>query len=229
MFAGIRLIGALVAAGCALLGPTAAGAVSLLYVAYEGQVTSLYDPTGVLGPGAAEGQRYRAEYAFDLDLGARNSQPTSDRVFGGYYWSTSSPVLWTRLTVNGVTLQWDGDHAGQQVNEEGNYTSSFAETLGDDGVWTYQSHVFYGDAPYALETAFTASGPGAGAFDGIFSVCVWDPDFVCGKSLTTVYMTTDHIAVRVGSIPEPGAWALMMLGVAGVGTVLRRRRAVAFG
>ncbi len=31
-----------------------------------------------------------------------------------------------------------------------------------------------------------------------------------------------------GGVPEPGAWALLLLGFGGVGAALRRRRAVAF-
>ena len=30
--------------------------------------------------------------------------------------------------------------------------------------------------------------------------------------------------LRVGAIPEPGTWALMLLGFAGIGFAIRRRR-----
>ena len=45
-------------------------------------------------------------------------------------------------------------------------------------------------------------------------------DWVGTLGLTYVYAPT-------GSVPEPGAWALMILGFAGVGAVIRRRRLAA--
>lgn len=228
LFAAIRVIGAALAAGCMLLGATAAGAVNLLHVVYEGQVTDLYDPTGVFGPGAGVGSRYKSEYLFDLDRGTRIHAPAYDQVFGGDPWFTTSPAIWTQFTLNDVTLRWNTDNVGQQLNREGEYVSSTADGL-RNGVWRIQSHIFYSpDAPYTLETPLVLTGPGAGAFDGAYSVCVYDASLGCSKQITRAYMTTDRVTVRVGSIPEPGAWALMILGFAGVGGALRRR-AVALG
>jgi hypothetical protein len=35
----------------------------------------------------------------------------------------------------------------------------------------------------------------------------------------------DHDIANIGDVPEPGAWALMLTGFAGLGVMLRRRRA----
>ena len=48
-----------------------------------------------------------------------------------------------------------------------------------------------------------------------------------------LYPTLDTLAygyapTRDGAVPEPGTWALMLLGFGGLGTMLRRKRAAAF-
>lgn len=70
------------------------------------------------------------------------------------------------------------------------------------GTDTQLNAAIAGGSPYSVTTRYTISAPGA------------------GSALSTI--TLSSVAV-----PEPGTWALMILGFGGAGAMLRRRKVVA--
>ena len=66
----------------------------------------------------------------------------------------------------------------------------------------------------------SALAGGAGAKSGHFS---WTTALAAGQA---AYYTLSSSAVAVAAVPEPGTYALMGLGLAGVVALARRRRTI---
>ena len=66
---------------------------------------------------------------------------------------------------------------------------------------------------------------------GAFSVALGGPQTLTISGVggaNAVFSGTATFQTPTGGIPEPGAWALMIVGFAGTGALLRRRRQMAF-
>ncbi len=84
---------------------------------------------------------------------------------------------------------------------------------GDGFLTSYQWQSLWGVVPLAGQTVFAN-----------FSFDTFDTRCGCGP-ITSGNLHID--SVFGASVPEPDVWALMLVGMAGVGTMLRRRRAAA--
>jgi len=235
---GVRL-GAALAAGCVLAAGAAgeAAAGQKLHVTYEGEVTQFMDTLGAFGAGVGVGSRYVNEYVFDLGLGQRYTTATYDQVVGGNVFGIpSTPLVSSKLTINGQSLSFAGDYSSQQETSAGQYAASYAQSMLSE-VWTLNFNILYFNAPSSLETAFEATGTGWGAFH-ICDYMQTGPSTggcVGTHPILQAIVNTDHIAVRLeadggtgpGGVPEPGTWALAILGFGLAGAALRRSRALA--
>lgn len=212
-------VGAAFVAGCMLVGATAASASNLIHVTYTGQATDVQDLNGLFGaPGSFTSASYTADYVFDLDVGLRFSEPSYDQILGGPPWGAPTPLVSSSLTMNGHTVAFAGDYAGQQLNQVGALVTSTADSRVGQ-TWTFLFNRLDFNAPYDLGTSFTATGSGWGGFH-ICNLgqngCLAEPERLRGL-LSPVSMT-------VTAIPEPGTWALAILGLGMAGSALRRRR-----
>ena len=145
------------------------------------------------------------------------------------------------VTADGHFYRWDlltdDPHASVELGPPNQVDANLTIANGD-GTFHYDATF---DVPYVFELVVFRPGR--------VSYRVWAPrDFntcgpnspagqVCGAShevfgnSTGIYVTADapfHLTFREVAVPEPGTWALMILGFGGVGAALRtRRRAVA--
>jgi hypothetical protein len=240
-FKGLRArLGASLAVGCVLAatGDVEAAAGQKLYVTYQGEVTQFTDTIGAFGAGVGVGSRYVNEYVFDLGLGQRYTTAAYDQVVGGNAFGVAStPLVSSKLTINGQSLSFAGDYTGEHLNWFGQYADSYAQSM-QSGVWTLNFNILYFSAPSSLETAFEATGTGWGAFH----ICDYmqtgpsNGGCVGTNPILTAIVNTDHIAVRLeagdgtgsvpGGVPEPATWTLAILGFGLAGAALRRSRSL---
>jgi hypothetical protein len=203
-----------------LLGATAAGASNLIHVTYTGQATDVQDLNGLFGaPGSFTSTNYTADYVFDLDVGQRWSNSDFDEILGGSAFGAPTPLVSSSLTMNGHTVSFVGDYTGQELNQVGAFTESYAisRTGGTNAFLFNQLHF---DAPYAVETTFTAAGSGWGAF----YICPDGPNGCAAGQPETLKGWLAPVSMTVTAIPEPGTWALAIVGMGMAGSALRRRR-----
>lgn len=96
------------------------------------------------------------------------------------------------------------------VDVVGDYLS-FRSSYSDGGFNNFSGGAFYFFAP------------GAFAANGSYSNAGW-PISCCFGNAGPATLVVSGIPDATGAIPEPGAWALMIIGFGGAGAALRRRR-----
>jgi hypothetical protein len=222
---------------------TAHPASALSYVTtWTGQVTS-GDDAGLFGiNGDARDYDFTAVFRVDTSLGGGFSGNRA-----GY--TPSNPSLGS-ITINGVTLQL-GDYFGAVSESLGilsNYTNYSQNQIfnqsgsieGGDFVYLYQDTVLQLSADSL--TAFvdgditTAPDPTLSSVSNMTgSVGLSRNEYVEGAGYvqTSIHLTLAPTRLAVstdapaGPVPEPGAWALLILGFGSAGAILRRRRSLA--
>ncbi|HEY0649947.1 PEPxxWA-CTERM sorting domain-containing protein [Phenylobacterium sp.] len=177
------------------------------------------------GGRSAYRSRYVSEYVFDIGEGFHNTSAVFDYVFGGSAFGLTSPGVSGKLTINGNSVSFTGGYVGQH----GYWVGQFSHSVIDDivgGVWSGMSDVLYFDAPKDLGTSFAATGTGG---NGSFHICNWWEGVGCAAEIPALQGITsgDRVSVRAGGVPEPGTWALAILGFGLAGAALRRSRALA--
>ena len=229
--------GAVALAACLMLAGPASATVHNL--TYKGVVTSALDQTGEFGAGAnLVGKAFTANVVYDDAKGVPGA-------WGGAYYDylmgdgANNPVTATIL-LNGVTKSFgatsgyderldrtlqpgcmfgctDADfqqNATDRYTVGGLYTLNYINLGGmsSDGTLSGLAHTApnYTNPPIQLY-----------AFVNLFT-----------QDISTLALTHDaEVSVRIDSVrdsavPEPGVWALMLLGFGGAGAALRRRRAM---
>lgn len=95
----------------AVIGGTAARA-ELVEAVFTGTIYNSSDATGVFGLGSGsnvlDDQEFTLTYVYDTSAGAEMTDTGLDVIYGGDMWGPS-PVVSASLTINGVTLTFDGD------------------------------------------------------------------------------------------------------------------------
>ncbi len=188
---------------------------------------------GVTG-GTLDGLTYTAIATYDTALGAPHFVVGGDGVLGGTLYDGSiyagpSPVSAT-LTINGVTISFDGFYSGEadssndpalggvfQDSFDYSYVDQYNNTSKDIKLYTVGNGQLF---PNSIAT------PPSGNVCLISVIC--DGHF-------NIYQVQNGVVVQAAgmfaatsytfaAVPEPKTWAMMLVGLGGLGVVLRSRR-----
>lgn len=193
------------------------------------------DGAGVFGPvgGNLRGKTAVARFTYDTSLGysflfGPNSEGRGSDANAGQV----SPVLTATLTINGQT--WDalqgpiglGDNGSMYTSVAGNTSHTFNRQLfPSNGIYTASLNLFgccTGPVPARLADLAALRTTGVTG--------TMDFNFYSYASNAYTYRTQLQFVgqgtYRVGGVPEPGAWALLLAGFGMTGCLLRRRRQV---
>jgi hypothetical protein len=187
-----------------------------------------------------------------IDTGAGALQPDENLLFNNNPAPGTTIEGWTNQTntfvsmAGGETLVAGGGQARLEA-EDGQISSLFTFNglanqlvgfdLSDAGLafTSTEFRLFGGTATEATLTFIDTAGQVfqntfAIPANGFFNAVAIDGQLIDSFSIATNGTIGDIRQIRlggvtaVGAIPEPGAWALMMLGFGGAGALLRRRR-----
>ena len=220
----LRVVGA-VALLC--LGVSPASAVTM-EVTYTGTVTSGYDFAGLFGPSGRvlSGDSYAATFIFNPDIG-RVQTSNSDYARGGAYMGTNSPMLESIVTINGNSQTIQGSYFSSI------YAANFGFSETQQEVQDYSGgkfrsidstiYNFNGTFPSSLTAPF---GPyTVGTSDTVHVTVNFDNLDAYGNSMgRDAYAVINVSTVTITAVPEPSTWAMMILGFAGLGFMMYRRK-----
>jgi hypothetical protein len=239
------LLAAAAAAGLIALAQPASATV--MVATYTGTVTTGQDLTGEFGSQVdLSGLSYVATFRYDTALGSTgfSSPPDFDERAGGpSYWPSgfASPILAATLTLEGVTRGFSMDSYGDVSMASGTTIFPTPDTYG----YFFAGGNHTGVAPggdrrsdlsmsiYTQLGASSLSDPFSGSLgsslapysNGSFSI-IDQPDLGVPTYLhhASATLAPETVSIVAATIPEPGTWALMLAGFAGLGVALRRRR-----
>ena len=223
----------------ASLGLAQPASATIYNLTYKGVVTSALDQTGEFGAGAnLVGQAFTAQVVYD------NAPAGATHWSGAYYDylmgdGAANPVT-ASILLNGVTKTFGAtsgyderqdntlnpncmfgctdanfqQHAEDRFTQSGLYTLNYINLGGfsSDGSLSGLAHTVpnFTNPPIQLY-----------AFVNLFQQDIFTLD---SRHHASVNVRIDSITG--GGVPEPGAWALMLMGFGAVGIWQRRRRAV---
>lgn len=198
-----RVIAGIAAAAC-LLPPAANAAITYTFTGAQTLSFGPVDPEDPEGP------------QIEVPVSSTFTLVTPDFITNGTFTPDSCSSDNASLTCGEMAF----DDFANVFDVGGDYLSFGYEY--DDGINAFGGTGFYFFAPGAFSAvgAYTTegwpiNGPPIAGEDNGFGCCFGNAGFA------TLVVSG---APDVGAIPEPGAWAMMILGFGGVGAVLRRRR-----
>lgn len=208
-----------------------------LFFTYKGTVSSGSDYSNVFGLGSGAniiGQAYTSVYTLTYPSpGALNYSTSSLNIlYGGNYYSVPNPVS-GQITINGVTRKFSGGLFSQHVL--GLITAESYSSVENQVCGTSFNNILSNSI--ASDTRPLVNSL---EFNQPVHVFGQNGDYVPGGSLrishvtngnffydTDIKLNTQSITSGLaGSVPEPSTWAMMIMGLAGVGVAMRRRRRI---
>jgi hypothetical protein len=243
----IRRILLVAAAVACATGFASSASATVMIATYAGTVTTGQDLTGEFGSRVdLSGLSYVATFRYDTALGSTgfSSPPDFDeRAGGSSYWPSgfASPILAGTLTLEGVTRSFSFDSMGDVSMASGTTTFPAPDTYGYFFAGGYNTGVAPGGdlesslsmSIYTLFGASSLSDPFSGSLGsslapystGSFSI-IDQPDLGVPTYLhnASATLAPETVSIAVASVPEPGTWALMLAGFAGLGAALRWQR-----
>lgn len=220
--------------GAGLMLGASPAAAKVVTLSYFGSVGEGADDLGVFGGGSLGGQNFVARFVFDTAFVGRETAATYDRIDGAADEGLPS-FLSASLEIDGLTWDFAGGVVESVVlrNDQVTATSADGDTIAppeflpfvQPGANQITLSLFTHVSPADLElnAAWNATG-GVGHFQ-ISSFDTGAGAYVRTYGTLTPARATLDDGTGVGSVvPEPGAWALMILGFGAAGAVLRRRR-----
>jgi hypothetical protein len=237
----MKFAAAAVAAAGALIWSGQASAAIML-ARYEGVITGGYDTANVFGLGGSMGgASYVATFTYDTARFTAHDlidEPDFwyEAIFGEY---ADAPVQSVSIEINGhtdtVAFGPDANYVQAQQyayhDENGDRLGGFLQ--GDDSSKSFLAHVVLSAttvAPRTLAEPWSGAGPDAHPAEGYFRRLTFRPD----GGLSSIYEVrgkpTKLTVTAAAAVPEPAAWALMILGFGAAGAMLRvarRTRALA--
>lgn len=235
----IRISAAIAAAMVMFAAPAANAAV--FDVVFTGTVSGTHDTYGLFGGALVDGAAFTLTYTVDNSLGSVVFSTPADEAIGGF--RMDAPVS-AKLTIGGVTL--DFAHYGSDLRHDASLgclscTDTGVELGATDygsGSWGDYELDFQGMVQMAVlgsvaqfgglaHTQIGSYTPADGVLmfgefsktGGIYNREDWSPieQYDVGGTFEVASVNATAAA------PEPGTWALMLLGFGGVGAALRRR------
>ena len=239
------LLAAAAAAGLIALAQPASATV--MVATYTGTVMTGQDLTGEFGSQVnLSGLSYVATFRYDTALGSTgfSSPPTFDeRAGGSSYWLSgfASPILEGTLTLEGVTRGFSFDSLGDVSMASGTTTVPAPDTYsyffaGGNGTEVAPGGQVQSGLSMSIYTPFGATSVSdpfsaslgsslapysIGGFSIIDQPDLGGPTYLHNASAT---LAPETVSIAVASVPEPGTWALMLAGFAGLGIALRTQR-----
>ncbi len=201
-----RIFAAMAAGALAVSGAGLAQAASLM-ATYTGTVTELTDTLGAFGDPdmVLDGSAFVATFTYDPSLG----EISTYKMDGGLYWGLPE-MMSANLTINGQSYAFSGYEVRIEV-----FPTYVAHYLSGPTGWLgLRLAMANPPADYFSTMPLSAGSSGAG-YGGLLA-----NQQSYGFSLRA---ETLEITSLTSAVPEPGAWALMILGFGLAGAALRRR------
>lgn len=208
------------AAPLAALAFAMPASAAVLVVSYEG-FASGRALDGAFGPQTEfQNVAYRAVFTIDSSLGSSIPAPDASVVEGS---GPTSPVLAAFVEINGVRRDVTPTFGRLRLDHSlFSVTHTIESRLG--GLTLFHLTTQFDAPPTSFDQAPDGVVGGSGAF------LSYDEQ---GREVVSLALTATELVIAPpaasppAAIPEPGAWSLMILGFAGAGAALRRRRAQA--
>lgn len=230
----LTLIAAGIAAAAMSLVAAGPAAAALVVASYSGVITRGYDTTGEFGSPNTDlnGQAFLAQFKFDPVLAPfRQSNAQQDYVQGGTTTYFPGKVfIDATVTVAGVTQHFDSTGYGVGSTGTGGAIYHAAQTwldtptVFDNGYLSAAANV-PPPGPAALDTPFTGIQAPTPYYTTMFRVYYGDRS--TGVVHDAYGWTTGAITYTVAlasDVPEPSIWALMLIGIGGLGAAVRTAR-----
>jgi hypothetical protein len=220
------------AATLACAGPVSAEVIEF---SFTGTVAFGADNTGVLGPTTTpsgtnlKGDSFVANFTYDDSLGQSFGISGVNGKEGGSEFNNTSPITSATVTINGTTLNISSSFNGSAASDSStpgkrvwdisaspSDTSILEVSLTDTGV---EDGVPF-TLPPDLETPLNLSL----AIPNTSSFGYFDLQNADGSSNIFADVALSSVTTSVATgVPEPSTWALMLLGLAGLGFAAYRR------
>ena len=225
----MRVLRVFVAAAALVLVAASPAAAAIMLATYTGSVLSGVDNANLFGFGQGAGltgKAFTATFLYDTEAGLDNGEPGYyEERGGGSAWGlgVSNPILAATLTINSVAYEFSGDLTSRILSstvQSLEWAEGVSAGGGFNKLWVYLNHAAPGD----LEAVVPTTG---GSLSGGMFVLNNAGGSLANGTLRASTLTI--AAAPVAGVPEPAAWALLILGFGGVGGLLRdtRRRAAA--
>lgn len=225
------LSGAVLVVLLALLSGTSSASAVTMTVTYSGTVTEGSDQTGIFGSpgGSLAGGIFTAIFTVDLTQGSPNNYNDTTNPLNAY--NSHQGGIDATLIINGHPFAFPGTFSNSQQNlvqgapnnlEYREISDTIYSTFNypaDEKYLYLIVHDYTAAIPLLLTTPFSFLPlPGADDGWGTFLILQSSGSINTGGSLNVESVTVSS------SVPEPSTWAMMVLGFAGVGFVVYRRR-----
>jgi hypothetical protein len=214
------------AAAVTVLGFASAASAVVLDVTFTGltQAGNANDALGLFSSGGDLGNAdFSLLFRIDTNLGTRTGN-TEIQTDDGHT-PPVSPVEFARLTINGHTVS-TGIGFADFYSATGD-TVLDAQASGDTarGFEALEYHVDFTGVT-SIDQTFTEPTVGLLSL-GLYQINNANNVVIESITLTSSSSITVDVAPADTGVPEPISWALMLVGFAGLGAMLRRRRALA--
>lgn len=225
--AWLALPAILTAVACAQ--PASAAVVTYTYT---GHIDTGFDGIGLFGGGSLNGLAFTAVFSRDDDL--------AEDIFLGKENSyvRGAQAVTATLKINDITIDIGGGNSEQSQYDDADFEGFFHQAAGPLGSFSLGATTLGTFAPlktgyipgpdyHTLPSLSAEDTPGLSWF-GRFDFGAPDPNNPSAGLFTNGQFRPETIVVDgatvPGGVPEPGAWALMILGFGAAGHALRRQR-----
>lgn len=222
----------------AVIGGTAARA-ELVEAVFTGTIYNSYDGTNTFGLGSGtnvlDDQEFTLTYVYDTSAGAEWTDSGLDMIYGGDMWGPS-PVVTASLTINGVTLTFDGNTESfvgvcdASYCPGGDWRDYEAYQYTDNGSTYLESYTYTYFVLPAFTMSFDLTAPLEYTSDQMADAGGDFYYFGCtGVSCTPTtdvygFYTVSSVSIRsLAPVPLPAGAGLLGASLALMGLVARRR------
>jgi hypothetical protein len=215
--------------GLALSGAAAHATVAT--ITYTGTTTQTFDGLGLFGPDGFGNAAFTAIFTLDTSKGDASNGCAGTTCTNALAEGVTNPLT-ASLTINGVTLSFLGNFSSGATNFQDSACAVACSEM-HDGVADNSDNTFINLAAFSnndpirfplslttpLNIALGDAGNGNDFGSGGFTVSQG-----ANETFAQFRVASVTVSDAVAGVPEPAAWALMLLGFGGLGAVLRGSR-----